>query len=284
MPVCLLQVGVCASRLVKSHKHQGSKCDGSGLRPRNLATKLPLPSLADIEKFSMPIRKHIPVSCRNLWARVVSSTCAKVKNHPSVTDNWIELFILSQCVLRFPPLGGCKHLRYEEKYVQSRLNRWLNGEATQLRFDATSSVKPLVIKPFPFGEIDFKRARKLGHEGSYLKAIESLCFDDAALSVLQEKHPPAVTAVQFPEHPPDLIPCSISRDILINCVDNFPKDSAAGVSPNFMPHTCLMLFFALLPLTAIRSSLPFWTLSIFLFMVKLLSLLLPNYAEPIFLR
>ena len=170
------------------------------------------------------------LGCRNLWARVVSSTCAKVKNHPSVTDNWIELFILSQCVLRFPPLGGCKHLRYEEKYVQSRLNRWLNGEATQLRFDATSSVKPLVIKPFPFGEIDFKRARKLGHEGSYLKAIESLCFDDAALSVLQEKHPPAVTAVQFPEHPPDLVPCSISRDILINCVDSFPKDSAAGVS------------------------------------------------------
>ena len=46
-PVCLLQVGVCASGLVKSHKHQGSKCDGSGHRPRNLATKLPLPSLAD---------------------------------------------------------------------------------------------------------------------------------------------------------------------------------------------------------------------------------------------
>ena len=50
-PVCLLQVGVCASGLVKSHKHQGSKCDGFRHKPRNLATKLPLPSLADIDNF-----------------------------------------------------------------------------------------------------------------------------------------------------------------------------------------------------------------------------------------
>ena len=91
------------------------------------------------EKFSIPTRKHVPVSCRNLWARVVSSTYAKVKNNPSVTDNWIELFILSQCVLRSPTRGGSKHLRYEENNVQSRLNRWLNGEATQLWFEATSS-------------------------------------------------------------------------------------------------------------------------------------------------
>ena len=150
-PFSLLQVGVRASGLVKSHKHQGSKCDGSSHRPRNRAIKLPLPSLADIEKFSIPTRKHVPVSCRNLWARVVSSTYAKVKNNPSVADNWIELFILSQCVLRSPPRGGSKHLRYEENNVQSRLNRWLNGEATQLWFEATSSVKPLVIKPLPSG-------------------------------------------------------------------------------------------------------------------------------------
>ena len=224
-----------------SHKHQGSKCDGSRHRPRNLATKLPLPSLADIEKFSIPTRKHVPVSCRNLWARVVSSTYAKVKNSPSVTDNWIELFILSHCVLRSPPRGGSKHLRYEENNVQSRLNRWLNGEATQLWFEATSSVKPLVVKPVPSGEVDVKRARQLGHEGSYRKAIaalcpESLCFDDAALSVLQEKHPPADTAVLSPEPPPDLIPCSLSRDILINCVKSFPKDSAAGVSKFYAKH------------------------------------------------
>ena len=240
-PVCLLQVGVCASGLVKSHKHQGSECDGSGHRPRNLATKLPLPSLVDIEKFSILTRKDVPVSCRNLWARVVSSTYAKVKNNPSVTDNWIELFILSQCVLRSPPRGGFKHLRYEENNVESKLNRWLNGEATQLWFEATSSVKPLVIKPLPSGEFDVKRARQLGHEGSYRKAIaahcpERLCFDDAALSVLQEKHPPAVTAVLSPEPPPDLIPCSISRDILINCVKSFPKDSAAGVSKFYATH------------------------------------------------
>ena len=148
-PICLVQVRVSASGLVKSHKHQGSNCDGSGHRPRNLATKQPLPSLADIEKFSIPTRKHVPVSCHNLWARVVSSTYAKVKNNPSVTDNWIELFILSQCVLRSNSRGESKHLRYEEKNVQSRFNRWLNGEATQLWFEATSSVKPLVIKPPP---------------------------------------------------------------------------------------------------------------------------------------
>ena len=35
-PVCLLQVGVCASGLVKSHKHQESKCDGSGHRHREV--------------------------------------------------------------------------------------------------------------------------------------------------------------------------------------------------------------------------------------------------------
>ena len=71
--------------------------------------------------------------------RVVSSTYAKVKNNHSVTDNWIELFILSQCVLRSTTRGGSKHLRYEENNVQSRLNRWLNGEATQLWFETTSS-------------------------------------------------------------------------------------------------------------------------------------------------
>ena len=160
-PVYLLQVEVCASGLVKSHKHQGSNCDGSGHRPRNFATKLPLPSSADIEKFSIPTRNHVSVSCRNLWARVVFSTYAKVKNNPSVGDNWIELFILCQYVLRSTPRGGSKYLRYEENNVQSR------------------------------------------------------------------------------------------------------------VSPNFIPHTCLMLFFALHPVTAIRPSLPFPTLSIFLLVVML---------------
>ena len=41
-PSSLLQVKVCASGLVKSHKHQGSKCDSSSHRPRILATKLHL--------------------------------------------------------------------------------------------------------------------------------------------------------------------------------------------------------------------------------------------------
>ena len=39
-----------------------------------------------------------------------------------------------------------------------------------------------------------------------------------------------------PEPPPDLIPCSISRDILINCVRSFLKDSAAGVSKFYATH------------------------------------------------
>ena len=198
--------------------------------------------VTDIEKFSIPTRKHVPVRCRNLWARVVSSTYAKLKNNPSVTDNWIEMFILSQCVLRSPPRGGSKHLRLRKKNnVQSILNRWLNGDATQLWFEATSSVKLLVIKSLPSGEVDVKRAGQYCHEGSYRKAIatlcpESLCFDDAALSVLQEKHPPAVTSVLSPESPLDLIPYSISRETLINCVKSFPKDSAAGISKFYATH------------------------------------------------
>ena len=39
-----------------------------------------------------------------------------------------------------------------------------------------------------------------------------------------------------PVPPPDLIPCSISRDIFINCVKSFPKDSAAGVSKFYATH------------------------------------------------
>ena len=39
-----------------------------------------------------------------------------------------------------------------------------------------------------------------------------------------------------PEPPPDLIPCSNFRDIYINCVKNFLKDSAAGVSKFYATH------------------------------------------------
>ena len=64
--------------------------------PTSIRNRSAMAPVTDIEKFSIPTRKHVPVRCRNLWARVVSSTYAKLKNNPSVTDNWIEMFILSQ--------------------------------------------------------------------------------------------------------------------------------------------------------------------------------------------
>ena len=115
--VCLQCVTLCSTGKVKVHKVHYSRCDGLGLVPKLSSSQPSLPFLSDIHKFSIPTRKHVPVSCRNLWANV-SHSFEKLKRAPGVIDNWIEVFILSQCVLRSPPRGGSRHLRYEEANAQ----------------------------------------------------------------------------------------------------------------------------------------------------------------------
>ena len=197
-----------------------------------------LPNLSPINGSNIPTLHHVPKGVRDLWALVLGDCLSSVVHNPDDTGLWARLFMLAKCVLA-SPAGGHK-LRWREilRRVKSRLQRWSEGQVTELWSEALEDGRSLFwragqVRP-SLTATNIRRAKQATQEGLYSKVINALTSKGlASLSpaILQEmlnKHPQAPP----PSVPLDPAPQSVnlSEAILFKGVRSFPNGSSPGPS------------------------------------------------------
>ena len=158
------------------------------------------------------------------------------------------MFKFPSCILWAPPRNGKKHLNQHDNQVLKRLNRLLAGERTELWAEAASSCAKVrnyrpptdnSANPEQQAKNNISRAQRFGHQGNYRKAMASLtsaglASDSATLSTLRDKHPSApLPTVNTQDTQPAM---QIDAEVAMNCLRNFPRDSAAGLSHTYVTH------------------------------------------------
>ena len=204
----------------------------------------PLPPLDSILRLRVPTLQHVPKAIRDSWSLLLSDVLSEIFRNPLIISSWCKLFMLSKCILSNPPRGGRSHWRATLKLVQSRIQRWKDGDLSGLWSDTTTSVRGLNARSarskskMPSAESQRRsnatRARRAVGDGQYRKALQTLTSMGLALpssdifSEMLAKHP-CVDPPTIPESPPPN-PIVVSAEQVIGALRSFPAGSAPGPS------------------------------------------------------
>ena len=133
----------------------------------------------------------------------------------------------------------------QARVVKERLSRWRKGEYKQLWVEAVDSCKarPQSRKKTAQPqeqtqeELNAKRATKLGQDGQFTRALQSLCSSGMAknnrelLNEMKRKHPPAPNRRAFSYQPESDSPQMIfSQAQVVKGINLFKRGSAPGPS------------------------------------------------------
>ena len=191
-----------------------------------------LPPLKDVMGHRSPVLKHIPKSCRHVWAQVLTRAIAKVCAHNSV-EAWTEFCMLPKAVLLPPPRKGKKHIHKTAAFVSDRLSRWEAGERASLWEELPTPKSKPGRKMAQ--EQRLKHAVSLCREGFDRKACAALISDEICeesietVNLLKPLHPQAPPPNSAPMS--DLPWCrEITPGTLSKVLKSFPLDSAPGPS------------------------------------------------------
>ena len=176
-------------------------------------------------------------------ARAAVIVRVTTQHNPSLERPWCCLFMLAKCILANPPRGGRSHWRDTLKLVQTRIQRWKEGDLLGLWTEASSSIKGLrsrsaraKSKPPSCESLrrsNASRARRAAEDGQYKKALQSLTSMGLAppspevFNEMLAKHPQS-DPPRISDMPPPAV--YISPEDVINALKLFPTGSAPGPS------------------------------------------------------
>ena len=144
------------------------------------------------------------MALRRLWSKCLTKSLAQavwLNNEVS----WIELLMLAKCTLCQLPRGGKSHKSKRLSWTRNRLQRWLAGERAELWHDLPQYRRPH-SKQQSADAIFLQRQNRcidLTSEGGYSNACKALvsplplAHTADITSLLQEKHPPAVSPIDL---------------------------------------------------------------------------------------
>ena len=149
--------------------------------------------------------------------------------------------MLAKCVLANPPRGGRSHLRDTLKLVQSRIQRWKEGDLLGLWSEASAGLrarstrsKAKTASAESLRRSNATRARRAVEEGQYKKALQA--FTSMGLAQLSSevynemlaKHPQSDPLPPPATAPPP--PVHVSPEEVARGLRSFPTGSAPGPS------------------------------------------------------
>ena len=198
----------------------------------------------DILSVQLPICRHIPKSCRDLFAEALSNLCSQAARNPRDHSKFRLLFMFPRAVLRAPPRGGKRRRVHFSRLLSERLRRWLSGDYEALWSEATCASKApkrTLEEQADSLEKRCERAKALTQEGNLSKACSALLscgiadVNPSVLCDLRSKHPSRPTAVKLPvtSLPPSI---QMTRDEVAVGIRSFPAASGAGPSKLFPDH------------------------------------------------
>lgn len=214
------------------HKHCRPSCDDPLVPPCDLdAPSAPppisdsrgsLPSLESVFSSRVPTVKHIPHSCRQIFAETLRSLFNAASFDNSM-ERWILCFMFPKCMLA-SSLG--KSRSPMAKLFRSRLAQWNASEYMALW---NSVLSPATSSPPRSSRL--ARSKLLARQGEFARACAALTSDPPALfstetlEALKSKHPSGPPVTATPSLPR---PISVSSTIVRDMVFSFPAASSPG--------------------------------------------------------
>ena len=204
-------------------------------------TQPTLPSLETVHTKHVPTLKYVPKQLRTMWSQCLARSLAAVAHHNDL-QHWVELQMLTKCVLCAPARAGKQHSSQRLAFTRSRLQKWLDGERSTLWQSLptykkqggsnSSSSNPSLQKA-----LKQKRCEDFCREGADSKACKALTSagllePDAVLGEMLDKHPAAAQAPDLRALGPlntGLAP-SVDIEDLVGALKSFNKHSGAGPS------------------------------------------------------
>lgn len=191
----------------------------------------------DVCRRYVPTIRQVPKELRSLWTRCLVRTVADTVFHNS-EDKWLELLMLSKCVLCNPPRSGKSHKSQRVAFTRRRLESWLAGDRVALWDSLPQYTPPRPKRASPQGDQNRRAARciELCGEGGYSAACKALTKEpplghsNAVFSQLRDKHP-----ANNPPNFSDLMGArgpapSIEGDTVEKAIRSFHRLSGAGPS------------------------------------------------------
>jgi len=174
-----------------------------------------------------------------MWAQCLSRALAAAAHHND-TRHWLELQMLTKCVLCAPPRAGKEHANQRLAFTRHRLQRWLDGDRAALWQDVPAY--RAVTKRAASNEkldksIRHRQCDEHCRDGADSKACKALYSPGLlnpadVLDEMTSKHPLA-------PQPPNLLRLGIANtglvpsagvDDIVAAIQSFNKHSGAGPS------------------------------------------------------
>ena len=198
-----------------------------------------LPSLSEIHKRHTPTIKNIPKGLRKLFAQCLTKAIAQavwLNNEKS----WVELQMLAKCTLCRPTRGGKSHKSQRLAWTRGRLQRWLNGERSELWHNMPGYKRhiPKQLSTEAVKSLCHSRCISLAGEGGLSNACKALVSppplgeNTEVVQSLTDKHPSAENPVNLSAFGPassSLVPTA-DVDTVERCIRSFHRLSGGGPS------------------------------------------------------
>ena len=197
-----------------------------------------LPSLDSILSVRCPSLHHVPKGVRDAWATLFGELLTSLVASPNQIGAWCKLFMLPRAS---PPRGGRSHWRDILKLVRARIQKWRDGNISDLWADVIAKLKARLSRPkSPDRSAESLRrgnairARRAIGDGQYKKALQSLTSAGLAppsnevLAEMISKHPTSGLPSLPADPPPPAV--EVSKEDVARALKSFPNGSAPGPS------------------------------------------------------
>lgn len=197
-----------------------------------------LPYIRDIIVQEFSIIRDIPKYCRNDFGRAFNQLLNEVSFHNNILA-WTNYFMFVPVILRSFKRGGVSHKKSVISSFARRVDQWMGNNddtletKTRNRIRLFNDMKQEKLQHQPANRN--KKVKKLVSQGKFSKACQELISDeshapndDSTYFSLQQKHPDGQPTPK-PENIPRP-PQHFSVVDILNAINEFPVDSAAGLS------------------------------------------------------
>ena len=93
----------------------------------NISSNFNIPEINEILNSKIPIRKHIPKMCRDLFAEALTTLFRNNSQNP-IEMNFRLLTLFPRAVLHLPTRSGKNKRVQSARILNDRLKRWISGE------------------------------------------------------------------------------------------------------------------------------------------------------------
>ena len=198
----------------------------------NISSDFNIPEINEILNSKIPIRKHIPKMCRDLFAEALTTLFRNISQNP-IEMNFRLLTLFPRAVLHLPTRSGKNKRVQSARILNDRLKRWISGEHYFLWSETKREAdKYSEHKKSTNTKNNIDRAINLTQEGNFGKACKALLSNGMAdasqdiISTLQDKHPKRLHPIDIPSTQTNSSIQFTTKEVMF-MLDSFPVASGS---------------------------------------------------------